>query len=151
MAAYARVAVARSGAGWTVTSNAVSLAAIASFPAMAGGAGGTVTHFGVGYEALGGGNGLAFFGTVTPNIVVGIGVTPKLDTGTTITQAGSDGMTTEAANSFLLLFFNNTDWAVVGDASGLQNSAAAGSLYLSLHTSSPGEAGNQSTNEISYT
>jgi len=151
MAAYARVAVARSGAGWTVTSNAVSLAAIASFPAMSGGAGGTVTHFGVGYEALGGANGLAFFGTVTPNIVVSNGVTPKLDTGTTITQAASDGMTTAAANSFLLLFFNNTDWAVVGDAAGLQNSAAAGSLYLSLHTSSPGEAGTQATNEISYT
>lgn len=151
MAAYARVAVARSGAGWTVSSNAVSLAAIASFPAMAGGAGGTVTHFGVGYEALGGANGLAFFGTVTPNIVVSAGVTPKLDTGTTITQAASDGMTTAAANSFLLLFFNNTDWAVVGDAAGLQNSASAGSLYLSLHTSSPAEAGNQSTNEISYT
>ena len=48
MTAYARVAVARSGAGWTVASNAVTLAAIASFPAMAGGAGGTVTHFGVG-------------------------------------------------------------------------------------------------------
>ena len=151
MAAYARVAVARSGAGWTVTSNAVSLAAIASFPAMAGGAGGTVTHFGVGYEALGGANGLAFFGTVTPNIVVSAGVTPKLDTGTTITQAASDGMTTAAANSFLLLFFNNTDWAVVGDAAGLQNSVAAGSLYLSLHTASPGEAGTQATNEISYT
>ena len=151
MAAYARVAVARSGAGWTVTSNAVSLAAIASFPAMAGGAGGTVTHFGVGYEALGGANGLAFFGTVTPNIVVSAGVTPKLDTGTTITQAASDGMTTAAANSFLLLFFNNTDWAVVGDAAGLQNSVAAGSLYLSLHTASPGEGGTQATNEISYT
>lgn len=151
MATYARVAVARSGAGWTVTSNAVSLAAIASFPAMAGGAGGTVTHFGVGYEALGGANGLAFFGTVTPNIVVSAGVTPKLDTGTTITQAASDGMTTAAANAFLLLFFNNTDWAVVGDAAGLQNSVAAGSLYLSLHTASPGEGGTQATNEISYT
>ena len=151
MAAYARVAVARSGAGWTVSSNAVSLAAIASFPAMAGGAGGTATHFGVGYEALGGANGLAFFGTVTPNIVVSAGVTPKLDTGTTITQAASDGMTTAAANSFLLLFFNNTDWAVVGDAAGLQNSVAAGSLYLSLHTASPGEGGTQATNEISYT
>lgn len=152
MAAYARVAVARSGAGFTVTSNSVALAAIASFPAMAGGAGGTVTYFGVGYEALGVGTGLAFFGTVTPNIVVSAGVTPKLDTTAgLVVQAASDAMTTAAANSFLLLFFNNTDWAVVGDAAGLQNSASAGSLYLSLHTATPGEAGIQTTNEIAYT
>jgi hypothetical protein len=118
---------------------------------MAGGAGGTVTFFGVGYEAIGGANGLAFFGAVTPNIVVVAGVTPKLDTSTVITQAASDAMTTAAANALLLLLFNNTAWAVVGDASGLQPSGAAGNLYLSLHTASPGEGGNQSTNEIAYT
>jgi len=151
MAAYARVAVARSGAGWTVATNTATLAAIASFPVMAGGAGGTVTFFGVGYEAIGGANGLAFFGAVTPNIVVVAGVTPKLDTSTVITQAASDAMTTAAANALLLLLFNNTAWAVVGDASGLQPSGAAGNLYLSLHTASPGEGGNQSTNEIAYT
>jgi hypothetical protein len=33
----------------------------------------------------------------------------------------------------------------------LQNSATAGSFYISLHSADPGEAGNQSTNEISYT
>ena len=54
-------------------------------------------------------------------------------------------------NSLLLLIFNNTDFANIGDAGGLQNSAAAGSLYLSLHTSDPGEAGSQTTNEIAYT
>jgi hypothetical protein len=54
-------------------------------------------------------------------------------------------------NELLLLLFNNTDIADIGDAAGLQNSAAAGSLYAALHTSDPGEAGNQSTNEISYT
>ena len=150
MAAYARIAVARSGSGWTVSSNTASLAAVATFAAMAGGAGGTVTHFGVGTDSSGSGN-LIHFGAVTPNIVVAAGVTPKLDTGTTITQATGDGMTTAAANAFLELLFKNTDWAAVGDASGLQNSATAGSFYLSLHTSSPGEGGNQSTNEISYT
>lgn len=51
----------------------------------------------------------------------------------------------------LLLFFNNTDFANVGDAAGLQNSAAAGSLYVSLHTADPGEAGSQTTNETAYT
>ncbi len=54
-------------------------------------------------------------------------------------------------NSLLLLLFNNTDFANIGDAGGLQNSAAAGSLYLSLHTGDPGEAGDQTTNEIAYT
>lgn len=54
-------------------------------------------------------------------------------------------------NALLLLLFNNTDFANIGDAGGLQNSATAGSLYVSLHTGDPGEAGDQTTNEISYT
>lgn len=54
-------------------------------------------------------------------------------------------------NELLLLIFNNADIADIGDAAGLQNSAAAGSLYLSLHTADPGEAGVQTTSEISYT
>lgn len=56
-----------------------------------------------------------------------------------------------AETALLLLLFNNTDFANIGDAGGLQNSATAGSLYVSLHTSDPGEAGNQSTNETAYT
>lgn len=51
----------------------------------------------------------------------------------------------------LLLYFNNTAHALVGDASGLQPSGTAGSLYVSLHTADPGEAGDQTTNETSYT
>lgn len=54
-------------------------------------------------------------------------------------------------NDLLLLIFNNTDIALIGDAAGLQNSAAAGSLYVSLHTAEPGEAGDQTTNETAYT
>ena len=54
-------------------------------------------------------------------------------------------------NDLLLLIFNNTDIAGIGDAGGLQNSAAAGSFYVSLHTSDPGEAGDQTTNETAYT
>ncbi len=54
-------------------------------------------------------------------------------------------------NDLLQLIFNNVDIADIGDASGLQNSAAAGSLYVALHTSDPGEAGNATTNETSYT
>ena len=44
------------------------------------------------------------------------------------------------------LIFNNAAVANIGDAGGLQPSAAAGSLYVSLHTGDPGEAGNQGTN-----
>ena len=151
MTAYARVAVARSAGGFTVAANAATLTAIATFADMTGGTGGTVTHFGIG-SGLAGATELLFFGAVTPNIVVSNGVTPKLDTTTTVIQATSDAMTASAANSFLLLLLNNTDWANIGDAAGLQNSAAAGSLYLSLHTTpGPAEGDTQDSNEISYT
>ena len=49
-------------------------------------------------------------------------------------------------NDLLLLIFNNTDIALIGDAAGLQNSAVAGSLYVSLHTRDVGEGGSQTTN-----
>jgi len=60
-------------------------------------------------------------------------------------------MTNAAEAALLDLLFLNVDWANIGDAAGLQNSAAAGSFYISLHTADPGEAGNQSTNEVAYT
>jgi hypothetical protein len=53
-------------------------------------------------------------------------------------------------NELLLLEFNNTDSTGLGDAGGLRGSATAGSYHLSLHTSSPGETGNQTTNECAY-
>ena len=59
-----------------------------------------------------------------------------------------------ASNAFetelIDLIFNNAAIANVGDATGLPGSATAGSLYLSLHTADPGEAGDQTTNETSY-
>ncbi len=61
------------------------------------------------------------------------------------------GKSDSMENGMLLLFFNNADFANIGDAAGLQNSAVAGNLYVSLHTADPGEAGNQSTNEANYT
>lgn len=60
-------------------------------------------------------------------------------------------MSNASETNLLLLLFNNTDWANVGDAAGLQNSATAGSFYVALHTADPGDAGNQSTSEVSYT
>ena len=54
-------------------------------------------------------------------------------------------------NSLLLLLFNNTNVANVGDATGLRGSTVAGSLGVTLHTADPGEAGTQLTSEIAYT
>jgi len=54
-------------------------------------------------------------------------------------------------NDLLLLIYNNTNCALVGDATGLRGSSTAGSLYVSLHTADPGEAGSQTTSETSYT
>jgi hypothetical protein len=54
-------------------------------------------------------------------------------------------------NALLLLLFNNTNAANIGDATGLRGSSAAGSLYLSLYTADPGDAGDQTTSECNYT
>lgn len=60
-------------------------------------------------------------------------------------------MSNASETALLNLLFNNAAWAGVGDAGGLQPSAAPGSYFVALHTADPGEAGNQSTNEIAYT
>lgn len=52
---------------------------------------------------------------------------------------------------FLSLYFTNVNIANLGDATGVRGSTVAGSLYLSLHTDYPGEAGTQSTSECAYT
>lgn len=80
---YARVNVARTNGGWTVTNNSVSPAANIDFPAGTGGSG-TGTHFSTG-KTGGGATDILFSGTVTPNITFGNGVTPRLTTSTTIT------------------------------------------------------------------
>ena len=54
-------------------------------------------------------------------------------------------------NAYLLLLFNNTNAANIGDATGLRGSTVAGSLHLALHSADPGEAGTQATNELAYT
>ena len=81
---YARVAVARSGAGFTVTGSAVALAANVTFPAGSGGSG-TATHWGIGTDSSGTGK-LLYSGAITPSIVCGSGVTPQLTAGTCVTE-----------------------------------------------------------------
>lgn len=57
-------------------------------------------------------------------------------------------LTNSFENSLLALIFNATAIANIAD-----NAAAspATNLYLSLHTADPGEAGSQTTSEITYT
>jgi hypothetical protein len=81
---YARVAVARTSGGWTVTNNSVSPVANIDFPACTGGTA-TITHFGIVSTSSGAGT-LYYKGTVTPNISVSSGVTPRLTTASTITE-----------------------------------------------------------------
>jgi hypothetical protein len=81
---YARVAVARTTGGWTVTANSVSPVANIDFPAGTGGSG-TVTHGIIGTASSGAGK-ILYSGTVTPNIAVGNGVTPRLTTASAVTE-----------------------------------------------------------------
>jgi hypothetical protein len=81
---YARVAVARTSGGFTVTGNSVSPAADIVFPAATGGTN-TITHFAIGTASSGAGK-LLYSGTVTPNISVSSGVTPRLTTASTVTE-----------------------------------------------------------------
>jgi len=53
--------------------------------------------------------------------------------------------------SLLGLIITNADAANVGDAAGLQNSAAAGVFWISCAVGDPGETGDQTTNETVYT
>ncbi len=81
---YARVSVARSGSGFTVTGNSVSPAANVDFPACTGGTA-TITHFGIGTASSGAGV-LLYKGTVSPSFAVSSGVTPRLTTASTVTE-----------------------------------------------------------------
>jgi hypothetical protein len=81
---YARVAVARTTGGWTVTNNSVSPVANISFPAGTGGSG-TVTHIAIGTAASGAGK-ILYKGAITPNIVTGNGITPQITTASTVIE-----------------------------------------------------------------
>lgn len=54
-------------------------------------------------------------------------------------------------NDLLLLLFNNTDIAGIGDATGLRGSSAAGHWYFALHTAEVAEGDAQSASEAAYT
>jgi len=75
---YGRATVARTTGGWTVTNNTAVPVANIDFTTGTGGSG-TVTHASIGTAVSGTGK-ILFSGTVTPNIVTGNGITPRLTT-----------------------------------------------------------------------
>ena len=76
---YARVAVARSAAGWTVTGNTVVNDAAVTFGLCTAGSS-TCTHFSIGSDASGAGN-LFLSGALTGSLAVTAGITPSFAAG----------------------------------------------------------------------
>lgn len=76
---YARVAVVRSGTGWTVSGNQVSNAAAVTFPACTGSSA-TATHFSVGYESSGATK-MIGSGALASSLAISTGITPAFAIG----------------------------------------------------------------------
>ena len=76
---YARVAVARSTAGWTVASGVADNDAVIAFPQASGGSE-SETHFGIGSDSSGAGN-LFLKGALTSALAVSNGITPSFAIG----------------------------------------------------------------------
>lgn len=76
---YARVAVARSAGGFTVSGNNVSNTAAVTFPQCTGGSN-TATHFGVGSATSGAGN-LFMSGALDSSLAISNGITPEFAIG----------------------------------------------------------------------
>jgi hypothetical protein len=80
---YARVNVARTSGGWTVSGNQVSNAAEIAFPEASAGSN-TITHFSVGVP---GGDYMLYSGALTASLAVSAGITPTFAIGAlTITE-----------------------------------------------------------------
>lgn len=83
--AYARVAVARTSGGWTVSTNTVVPAATVTFPTSTGTPSETETFMGIGTASSGTGK-MMHYGAVSPTITMNAaGITPTLTTASTVT------------------------------------------------------------------
>ncbi len=76
---YARVAVARSGAGWTVSGNEATNAALVQFPQCTGSSN-TLTYVGVGTDVSGSGK-LLYSGALSASLSVSSGIQPQFAAG----------------------------------------------------------------------
>jgi len=77
---YARVSVARTSGGWTVTNNSVTNAAAITFPQCTGGSN-TISHFAVGTGSSGAGK-ILYKGELTASLAVSNLIIPEFAAGT---------------------------------------------------------------------
>jgi hypothetical protein len=122
----------------------ISNAAAVTFGANAG-LSQTITHIGIGFAAAGAG---VLYGskTLDDSRVIAVAAVANFAIG----EIDIDLTSTSFEGAFLTLlaqhYFQNADHTSVGDAAGLQNSAATGNVYVSLHVSDPA-GGDQTTGE----
>ncbi len=76
---YARVAVARSGSGWTVSGNTVTNAALIQFPQCTGSSE-TATHFAIGTAASSTGK-ILYKGALSASLAISSGIQPQFGAG----------------------------------------------------------------------
>lgn len=76
---YARVSVARTSGGWTVSGNQAVNAAAINFPACTGGSN-TITHFSIVTSSSGAGI-ILYKGALSASLAVSSGITPSIDAG----------------------------------------------------------------------
>lgn len=81
---YARVAVQRSGAGWTLAGQTISPTSVIEFGEMIAGTAGTATHATVGTAASGAGK-VIIRGALSPTIPFQVGTVPRIRANSTIT------------------------------------------------------------------
>ena len=74
---YARVAVVRTNAGWTVATNTAVNAALVQFP-QCGASGATLTHVAIGTAATGVGN-VLYAGPLNSSLAVASGIQPQFN------------------------------------------------------------------------
>lgn len=82
---YARIAVARTTGGWTVTTNSVSPVANIDFGECTASPGAAITHVGIGTDSSGAGK-LLYKGALDASITMAVGTIPRVKAGSTITE-----------------------------------------------------------------
>lgn len=79
---YARIAIARTSGGWTVTTNTSTNAALAQF-AQCGATGATLTYIAIGTASSGAGN-VLYSGALNSSLAVANGIQPQISAGALI-------------------------------------------------------------------
>jgi hypothetical protein len=82
---YARVAVARTSGGWSVSGNTVTPVANIDFGECTASCTGSITHWSVGV-ASSGATKILYKGTISPNISLATGVIPRVKSTSTVTE-----------------------------------------------------------------